>query len=102
MGGEGLGIPSNDGRAYTSVTLDTAGEAESLLPATTETGSVAIRAWNLNGAAIYIGWDENVTISTGFPLENGESLSFEIDNSEQQIWAVGEQDNETVKVIATN
>lgn len=102
MGGEGINTPSNEGRAYTSVTLDTAGEPESLLPATTETGSVAIKAWNLTGDAVYIGWDDQVTIATGFPIEDGQSISLELDNSEQQIWAVSEQDGEAVKILATN
>lgn len=102
MGGEGLPVPPNDGRAYTAVTLDAASEPEQLLPSTTQTGSVVIRAWTVSGDAVYIGWDDDVTPSTGFPLEQGDTLSIQIDNEQQSIWAVGESAGDELRVIAIN
>lgn len=101
VGGEGRSTPATEGETHDVVTITSANDPVRILSPAVETGSYALRAWNTT-QPVFIGWDEDVGTDDGFPLEAGDVISFEMDNSEQQIWAVSAEAGAEVRVIATN
>ena len=98
----GKGIVSNKAAGYGAVVLETAGTAEAIMPPDMETDSWAIKTDMGNTGVIYVGWDRDVTVDSGFPLTAGEGISISINNRQQQVYAVSEQDNDIIRYIATS
>lgn len=101
MAGEGLPQAATDGREQ-SRTLISQGETEVIVSPIETTGSVAIRFWDGDAIAVFIGWSEDVTQVNGFPMEQGEFLTLDIDTSAQQIYALAVGGEADMRVIATN
>lgn len=104
MSGSDNSTPATDGRDY-GVTVVDGDDADPTLvmPADLDTGSYLIVADPENGDIVYLGWDDKVETSTGIPLEKGNSFSVDIDNSEQQIYAVAPSGTTLqLRYIATN
>lgn len=111
--GEGLRVSPTEGKEYGSVMVGE-GEAVRLIPPDVKTGAVIIKVYSAGPDEddpefdpdetynIYFGWDDQVDESNGMPLEEGESLSIEIDNSSQGVWAYGTEDTDEVRIMAIN
>lgn len=104
MPGEGIRTPPSDGVGYDKVVIsDTSTPIELVGPAE-GAGSVVVRSWQSGGnsGTIYVGWDNQVDSSTGFPLEDGDSITLEISTESQSIWIIGDTQNDEVRYLATN
>jgi len=92
--------PGTRGEDYGREVFENAGEAERVFAIETETTSVFIQAHPDNNDNIFIGWDDNVDSNTGVILEAGAGLSFPVDVSVQNLWAVAAQANDEIRYIA--
>jgi hypothetical protein len=97
----GLRTPPSNGSYYGSTVASGAGDVVRVIPEAIETGSFIVRAWN-NSGPIYIGWDEEVDDISGFPLEDGQSLTMDLDASDQGIYFFAPAVGDSVRVLATN
>lgn len=51
-----------------------------------------------NPGKVYIGYDENVTVDIGFPVQAGDALSLNVDNL-SDIWFVADQEDQKIRYI---
>lgn len=102
MGFVGRDQPATNGEGYNQESLETAGEAELVVSAGLETRSVIIIAHPGNSGNIYLGWDDDVSSTTGFPLEAGVGIAVDLDANEQAIWFDADNASDTVAWMATN
>lgn len=102
LGGEGVRTPPTDGSYYGPVILPDEGDLARVVPDGINTGSIAIKCISTS-ESVYLGWDQDVDETEGFPLEEGESLSLDLDSDSQGIWAYSTtSDPDELRVIATN
>lgn len=99
-GVNGKETPSNDGAGYDSVAFTSTGEEQRVPPLGTETDSIAIRALPSNGGIIYVGFDDNVSSSNGYPLTAGDSLTFDLDANQQGLFVVANTVGDEIRWIA--
>lgn len=64
----------------------------------TDRSSVSIRVMADSGAIVYIGSDNTVTTSTGYPLFNGDTIQMDLTPADQ-IWAIANVANQDVAVL---
>lgn len=95
------GKPATEGRGYGHEDMKS-NEAKVIASATGETGNILIRADPTNSSPVYIGWDDEVTPSSGMILEAGDTFNAELDSSQQSIYGIGGQGGEIVRWMATN
>lgn len=100
VSGSGRDAAFNKGEAYGAEVLESTSEPEPIFNLGVESGSIAIRAHPNNSGIIYVGWDDQVDSTTGFPLNAGESISMELDVSNQEVYAIPDTGNDEVRVIA--
>lgn len=93
--------PSNRGAGYDRVLFTNTNEPERLISAATETSSVLLRTNPDNNGVIYVGFDDDVTTQTGFPMEPGDAITISIDVAEEGIWGVADTQNDDLRWIAT-
>lgn len=92
--------PSNKAAGYDSKQLTDTSSADNVIPVNTETSSVIIRARPNNSGIVYIGFDDSVDTSTGFPLEASDTLIMEVDNVEVTIFAIPDTANDELRWLA--
>lgn len=92
---------ATSGPTYGDTTPSSANDATLVFPLGTETESVAIIAHPDNSDKMFIGFDDNLDTSNGFPLESGASLTIDLDVAQQGIYAVAETQGDSVRFIAT-
>lgn len=98
--GEGKKIPQTEGKDYRAISFGSANTVEQISPAALKSGTIIIRAWSVTNA-VHIGWDEDVTVNDGFPLEEGDSLALDLDVNEQPVHGVAEDSGDELRVIVT-
>ena len=62
---------------------------------------VALKADPVNTVAIWIGYNSDITVSTGFPLNPGETIVLAIDGNLNELYAIAEVNSEVVCWIET-
>ena len=62
---------------------------------------VALKADPANTNAVWIGYDSTVTVSTGFPLNPGETIVVAIDGNLNELYAIAETNSEILCWIET-
>lgn len=97
----GLDQPATNGESYGSQDISDS-DPTRVIPADVESGSYIVRAGENNTGTIYLGWDDDVTSSNGFPLKSEESFSADINNASQQLWAIADNNGDELRHIATN
>lgn len=104
----GTRVPPSTGSGYGRTIIDSDFEARRVIPSDIRTGSVIIHAYDGdesntgNQGVVYVGFDSDVDDSSGFPLEPGDSLSIDIQNRSQGIWAYAEESGDELRYMATN
>lgn len=98
----GSEVPASEGAAYGRSELEGSNEPELLLPVGSETTSWILKAESGNNSTIYVGWDEDVDVDTGFPLGPKESLSVDLNNVNQPVWGVSNDSGDAVRFIAVD
>lgn len=98
---EGLRSPPTAGVFSGEVILPDSNDPTRIPIDEDKTGSVAIRAWD-NQGVVYVGWTSEVDQDSGFPLEDGQTLSLDIDLRGEDVWMVPEVEGDSVRVISTN
>lgn len=88
-----------DGTGYGSTTLEGPAEAQVVLPVGAESRSIGLRAPEGNSGAVYIGWDDDITTSSGFPIYAEDSFSIDLDNTQQSIFAVSDNAGDELRYI---
>lgn len=92
--------PSTRGTHYDSNQIQSANEPQRVIPEGIETGSYAVYAVTVSGDYIYLGWDEDVTTSDGFPLQEDRSFTVDLSNESQPLYMVSANSGDEVRVIA--
>lgn len=100
-GVEDTGAPASEGTGYGNTDLETS-DAKSVIPADTESESWVIKAHQDNSGVVYLGWDDDVTTSNGFPLEAGDGLSVDINNSVQAVYGIAAAAGDSVRYMAVD
>lgn len=99
--GGGSGNPvATEGTSYGEKLFDGSSDPEIVIPIGDESSSWIIKALSSNTGDVYVGWDDDVDSSNGFPLASGEAVSVDLDNSNQNVWAVSDNSNEGVRFLA--
>ena len=62
---------------------------------------VALKADPVNATAIWVGYDSDITVSTGFPLEPGETIVIAVDGNLNELYAIAETNSEILCWIET-
>ncbi len=62
---------------------------------------VALKADPANTTAIWVGYDSDITVSTGFPLKPGETIVLAVDGNLNELYAIAETNNEILCWIET-
>jgi hypothetical protein len=89
---------SNKGAGYDGKTLNSTTDPERLVSIGTETRSIAIIA---ETGRIYVGFDDNLDSDNGFPLDEGVSISLDLDVNQEDIYVLPEASGNDVRWIAT-
>lgn len=92
---------ANTGAGYDRTLFTTANDPERIIGVGIETSSVLLRTNPDNNGVIYVGFDDDVTTSNGFPMEPGDAITISIDVAEEGIWAVADTQNDDIRWIAT-
>lgn len=95
----GASTPSNEGTNGVEV-LESTTDAERILDVGIETTSVSIRAPSDNAGDVFLGFDEDVDSSDGYPLEPGDAISLDIDISNAPMFAIPNNANDEVRFLA--
>lgn len=98
---EGLRVVPTEGVEYGEVILPETDNPVEINPEGEDTGGIAIRAWNNNGV-VYVGFDDEVDSSTGFPLQDGESLGADLNLEAADLFLLPEVAGDSVRVLITN
>lgn len=96
----GKDTPASKGVQYGANTFTNSGEPELLFNIGDETGSVAIAAESGNGGTVYLGFDDSVSSSNGFPLSSGDVLTMDLDVSSQAVYGVAGTGGDGVRIIS--
>lgn len=99
VGGEGLDQPSTEGD-HGVIQADAAGESYRAVPEQ-KTGSFIIRAWN-NAGVIYIGFNEDVDTNDGFPMEDGDIISIDLDSQAEDVFFYAQNAGDQIRYITVN
>lgn len=86
--GDGKDIPSTEGVEYEAGTVTNGEDPETVFSEVDSTDAVIVVADPGNGDNIYFGWDDQVDETTGVPLQAGQSVSFDLDVTEQNIYVM--------------
>jgi hypothetical protein len=95
--GQGKSVPASRGVIEQTVTLQSTTEPEQVTPEGIETRFVLVRAFNTSNQ-VFIGFDDSVD-SNSFPLLNEDSISLELDVSEQPLFALPDNANDEVRIL---
>lgn len=98
----GKDVPSNEGADYGFMQFVEANDPDNVMDPTLETDSWILRGHPENDGVIYIGWDDDVTVRTGFPISAGDAVAIDMDNSKQVIYAVADTVGDELRYIATS
>lgn len=103
----GIRTPPTSGRDYGRIVLQEFTEQNDVTPTEIpvpdrSTGSVAIRASEVNDGAVYIGFDDDVDLESGFPLYRRDSIGIELNLRSQSIYVVADNNADEVRYIITN
>lgn len=79
--------------------VDVGTDAVPILDFDTSTLSVAVRAPDSNGEIVYVGFDEDVTTSDGFPLPAGEGVTFDLNASVQPVYAIAPAAGQEIRYL---
>lgn len=88
---------SNKGAGYGSVTLNDTSSGTRIVDLGIETESIAIKAVD---GKIYIGFDDQVDDTNGYPLDEGQGISFDLDVDQDGLFAFPETSGNEVRWIA--
>lgn len=97
-----LSQPSTEGTGYGSTVLDSANTPKRIFEVGQQSGSIIMRADLSNSNPIFLGFDDNVTVNNGFPLEAGDSISIDLDVRSQDIFFVGAGAGDSIRWLAIN
>lgn len=97
---QGKDVGAQEGVDYDVFQIADANEAEDIFTIGTETSSIVLRAPSGNSGPIYIGFDDNVTTSDGFPIPADTGISIDIDVSQQAIFAVSGNVGDELRYLA--
>jgi hypothetical protein len=95
--GQGKSVPASRGVIDQTVTLQSTTEPEQITPEGVETRFIAVRAFNAANQ-VFIGFDDSVD-NNSFPLLNEDTISLELDVSEQPLFALPDNTNDEVRVL---
>lgn len=98
-GTEGSRVPSNEGEHGVEVLEDTS-EAERVFDLGIETQSISIRAPTDNAANVFLGFDDTVDNSDGYPLEPGDAISLDLDVNQEPVFAIPNNANDELRFLA--
>lgn len=93
-------VPSNKVVGNDDITFAVTDNAERVVPIGDETASVAIAAHPDNSGIIYVGFDDEMSEDSGFPLVAGTTLSMDIDANQEGIFALADTIGDEVRWIA--
>lgn len=93
--------PTNEIAGYGAIQIAIANDPKRVIDLGTETSAVALKANPENDGIIVVGFDDNVTTSTGFILEAGQGLSIDLDANQAPIYVAGDTPGDDVRWIAT-
>lgn len=82
-------------------TVVTGGTRVSLIGAGVRTRSVTIKADKGNADEVFVG-GSTVTVANGFPLEDRDTVTLEVDNAEDEIFIDSIRDGDSVDWIAVD
>lgn len=99
---EGLDQPSTNGEGFNVEDLNAANDPQRIFPLDIESGSIIIRAAPGNAGNVHIGFDDTVSVNNGLMLEPGDTIGFDLDVSEQNIFFVGNNAGDEVRWMAIN
>lgn len=97
----GKSVPASEGADYGKEEVSTINDAAAVGDLSTETKSIAVIAPEGNSGLVYVGWDDDLTTSNGFELAAGTGISFDLDNSQQQIFFAGDTIGDELRYIST-
>jgi len=103
----GINIPATEGEEYGSIPFEAFTPSGSVTPTrvfdpSLDSRSVAMRAPETNSGAIFIGWDNEVDLTNGYPLYPGDPFSVDLNVEAQGIFAVAEVTGDEIRIITTN
>lgn len=112
-GGGGRSQPATEGVEYGRVTFDNDvndpaanQDPETVFNIGEITGAVLVQAPDGNVIAntsdIYLGWDDDVDETSGIILTPGDTISFDIDASDQNLFAIPEDDSDELRIMTIN
>lgn len=102
VGGEGRTQPATEGPAFGVRDFTGTTDPEPIFPVGTVTGSVLVQANPNNGDNIFIGWDDTVDATNGIIMEPGDTITIDIDTSDQNLFAVPANAADELRFLATN
>lgn len=94
-------VPATSGD-YESSSFTAANEPERVVGIGTETESILIFADTGNSGTLYVGFDDDVSTSTGIPLVAGAGLSFDIDTNQLGLFIVADTIGDGYRYIFTS
>lgn len=83
-------VPLNEAEDYDSLAFTSANNNQRVVDLSDETQVVIIVAHPNNSGIIFIGFDDNVTVTNGLPLESGGSTVLPVDASTLGVFAVAD------------
>lgn len=93
-------LPPNSGATYGTTSLDSTTDPEVVFPVGVATTSWSVKVLSAGGGDVYFGWDDQVDSSTGFPVAEGGTISIDLDNQNQPLYAIPDNAGAELRYIA--
>lgn len=94
-------VPSNEAAGYGVLNIgEVDGDPQRVVDIGTETNSIIVRAPSENGGVVYVGFDDDLDVSNGFPLTAGDAVSFDVDTNQQGVFVVGDTTGDEIRWLA--
>jgi hypothetical protein len=84
---------------YGRATVASVGTAVIIMTENTITESITIKALEANSGDVYVG-DSAVTVSNGYPLSPGETISIDIDHDVDPVYIDAENNGNSIAYMA--
>lgn len=98
-GSTGQPKPNTEGISYGTETFESANESERIFSLSQQSVTILIRALPGNSGIVYLGWDGDVTVNDGMPLEAGDTFSADLDVDRQNVWGVAASAGDEVRFL---
>jgi len=91
--------PYTKGTGYGTFDLGNSNEIYNLPFGGNEGDEWVIRALNSNNGTVYIGWDDSMDDTSGFPLYHGDTISVAMSTDTQSVYVYGTSPGDQIRYL---